>query len=113
MIASIGCQRITNQAIIHSRYIPKHLIAEPRVYIRGFRSALRMKQIELAKRCSLSRSYINRLEKGKKDARVCELYRIFNALFCDLLILPIPRKRPGDALWERRRVQFRETRLWE
>jgi hypothetical protein len=26
---------------------------------------------------------------------------LFAAMFCDLLVLPLPRKRPGDALAER------------
>jgi transcriptional regulator with XRE-family HTH domain len=60
-----------------------------------------MSQAALARRSGLPQAHIARLETGKTDVQIPTLQRLFAAMFCDLLVLPLPRKRPGDALAER------------
>lgn len=71
------------------------------VYLRAMRSALRMSQAQLARRAGIPQAHIARLEAGRFDPRLSTLKRLFDVLFCDLLVLPRPRKRPGDVLAER------------
>lgn len=61
-----------------------------------------MSQAELARRCGLSQSHIARLESGKLDAQWGTWRRVFDSLHCDIALLPLPRKRPSDALAEAR-----------
>lgn len=69
--------------------------------MRALRSALRMSQAQLSRRCGVPQAHIARLEAGSVDVQLATLRRLFDAMFCDLLILPLPRQRPGDALAER------------
>ena len=60
-----------------------------------------MSQAQLSRRCGVPQPHIAILESGKIDARLSTLRRLFDAMFCDLLIVPRPRKRPSDVLAER------------
>ncbi|MBI4678845.1 MAG: helix-turn-helix domain-containing protein, partial [Elusimicrobia bacterium] len=77
---------------------PSAAQAPPAVLVRALRSALRMSQAQLARRCAVPQPHIARLEAGKCGVQMDTLRRIFDAMFCDLLILPLARKRPSDAL---------------
>ncbi len=61
---------------------------------------MRMSQQKLSIRCGIDQAEISRIERGGTSPRLDTLRRLFDGLFCDLLILPRPRKRPTDALGE-------------
>ena len=72
------------------------------VYVRALRSALRMSQAQLSRRSGVPQPHIVALEARQIDPRLRTLRRLFDAMFCDLIVVPRPRKRPGDAFAERR-----------
>ena len=88
--------------MLYSGRAPHQARHEPRVYLRALRSALRMSQAQLSRRSGVPRPHIVSLEAGTADLRVGTLRRLFDAMFCDLMIVPRPRKRPSDAFAERR-----------
>lgn len=65
------------------------------------RKRLRMSQKQLAKRASVSVTTINRLEKGEMEPTLGLLRKLFDAMACDFLLLPVPRKEPDVLLRER------------
>ncbi|MBI4376678.1 MAG: helix-turn-helix domain-containing protein [Elusimicrobia bacterium] len=93
--------------------MPATLMLLPSDYICALRSALRMSQAQLARRCRIPRSHISRIEAGMMDPRMSTLRRIFHALFCGLLVMPIPRRHLGEALAERRLEGRPERKLWD
>ena len=111
--ASIVDRRSLNQAMILASRAPARALREPRVFVRGLRSALRMSQSQLARRCGVPRAHIARLEAGSIDVRLSTLRRLFDAMFCDLIVLPRARKRPGDAVCDRRLERTRRWRIWD
>lgn len=80
---------------------PAQALQEPRVWVRALRSALRMSQAHLSKRSGVSQPRIARIEAGEGEVQLGTLRRLFDAMFCDLWVLPKARKRPSDALAER------------
>jgi predicted DNA-binding mobile mystery protein A len=68
------------------------------------RTYLRMTQAELAKRAGLPQSQIADIEGGKVNPQVRTLKRIFEALSCDLVIAPKPKKPLDEILRERARA---------
>jgi transcriptional regulator with XRE-family HTH domain len=106
--------RALNQAFLYCQRAPLHLILRPGRYVRTLRSALRMSQSQLSRRSGIPRAHIARIEVGKIDPRLSTLHLLFNAMFCDLLLLPRARRRPHDAICDRRleRGKFR-LRIWD
>lgn len=72
-----------------------------------------MSQAQLARRSGVAQAHIARLEVGAIDPKLATMQRLFDAMFCDLLILPRPRKRPGDALAEQELEKQDGHRAWE
>jgi transcriptional regulator with XRE-family HTH domain len=70
--------------------------------MRALRAELRMSQAALARRAGMTQAQIGRLEKGRADAKLGTWRRVFEAMFCELLVVPLARKRPGDAVAEQR-----------
>ncbi len=66
--------------------------------MRALRSALRMSQSQLARRSGGPRAHIARLESGSFSPRLDTLERLFDAMFCDLVVLPKARVRPREAI---------------
>ena len=99
---SIIHERILNQAMLYARRAPDPARHDPRVYVRALRSALRMSQAQLARRSGVDQAHIARLEAGTLDMQLTTLRRLFDAMFCDLVVVPRARKRPSDAFAERR-----------
>ena len=60
-----------------------------------------MTQAQLAKRAGIAKSHVAQIEAGAANVGVRTLSRLFDALFCDLLIIPKTRKKPTQALAER------------
>jgi DNA-binding Xre family transcriptional regulator len=110
---SIIDQRALNQIMIFTKNCPVHASLHACVFIRAMRSALHMSQRQLARRSGLTQCQITRLEGGSGGVELDTLRRVFDTMFCDLLILPRPPKRPGDALVERRLETNRWRRAWD
>ena len=76
-----------------------------------------MSQSQLARRAGIPRAHIARLEAGAIDARLSTLRRLFDAMFCDLVVLPMARQRPSEAIamrrLEPRPVGRRRWRIWD
>jgi transcriptional regulator with XRE-family HTH domain len=72
-----------------------------------------MSQARLARRCGIPQAHIARLESGKLDIQLSTLRRLFDAMFCDLVVVPRPRKRPNDALAEQELERPRLRTPWD
>jgi transcriptional regulator with XRE-family HTH domain len=70
-----------------------------------------MTQAELAKRAGISQPHLAAIEKGRLDPQVRTLKRIFEALSCDLTIVPRPKKDLEEVLRGRaRRVALKRLK---
>ncbi len=58
-------------------------------WIRDLRKRLHMSQKQLAKRAKITQSQLSLIESGKSKASVLMLEKIFEALFCEIMILPL------------------------
>jgi transcriptional regulator with XRE-family HTH domain len=85
---------------------------KPGEWVRTVRAALHMSQAQLAARAGLSQNHILLIEKGRVDPQVGTLRRIFSALFCDFIVLPIPLRRPSDLIAERT-LDIPTPRIWD
>lgn len=81
----------------------------PNELIRSIRTSLRMSQTQLAKRAGLPQSHLALIELGRIDVQIGTLKRIFQALFCELVILPKMTKRPDAVVIERAKIRAREN----
>lgn len=95
-------QRVLNQAMFAAAKVEPRVLRPPRLLLRSLRSALRMSQAQLARRSGVPRAHIARIESGRIDAGFGTLSRLFDAMFCDLIVLPKVRKRPREAIAEKR-----------
>jgi transcriptional regulator with XRE-family HTH domain len=112
---SVDDRRALNQALLHSAKVPARAVREPATFVRALRSALRMSQSQLARRAGVPKAHLARLERGRVDPRLSTLRRLLDAMFCDVLILPLARVKPGEAV-ALRRLEPREGywwRLWD
>ncbi|UPT75685.1 MAG: helix-turn-helix domain-containing protein [Elusimicrobiota bacterium] len=89
-----------NQVVALLRDPPSSMTHPPAYYLRALRAILRMSQRQLAIRSGVEQAEICRIERGRIDPQYETLKKLFDGLFCDILVLPRPRKRPGDALAE-------------
>jgi transcriptional regulator with XRE-family HTH domain len=110
---SVVDRRALNQAFLFAARAPAKALRRPGVFVRALRSALRMSQSQLERRSGVPRAHIARLEAGSIDARLSTVSRLFDAMFCDLVLVPRPRKRPGDAVVERRLEKKWRWRIWD
>lgn len=104
-------RRALNKAMLFVKTAPNSILEPPPVFLRALRATLRMSQAQLAHRSGLAQSHIAAIEAGRGDVQLGTLRRLFDAMFCDLLILPMPRKRPSDAVGER--LVDNPDRPWE
>lgn len=74
--------------------VPEYNVAD---MIQNVRKALHMTQTQLAKNVGVSQSLIARLEAGKVSPTWSTLTKVFKALSCDILCLPI-MKEPLDEI---------------
>ena len=109
---SIIHQRWLNQAINYAARCPEGMPLEPRILVRALRSALRMSQTVLARRSGVAQAHIARWETGNTDIRLHTLQRLLHAMFCGLMVLPLPHKRPGDALAEQQLKHPWTHKVW-
>ena len=100
--AKLPQQQALNELMTFSGRAPKKAEQTPQTLLRAYRAALRMPQKELARRAGLTQSHIARIEAGAVDAQWGTWKKLFDAMACDLLLVPKPRKRPHDWLAEAR-----------
>ncbi len=87
-----------NEAILLTKRTPKRAAhATPAEFMFSVRTRLGLSQAELAKRTGMAQQQIQRLESGAVDARLGTWKRVFDAMHCDLLALPKPRRHLGEA----------------
>ena len=72
-------------------------------WIRILRDSLRMTQAELASRAKITQPHLAGIESGKTDPQISTLKRIFEAMSCDLVLEPRPRKPIKEVLRGRAR----------
>ncbi len=58
-------------------------------WIRDMRKRLRMSQKQLAKRAKMTQPQLSQIESGKAKITMESLEKIFAALFCEVMILPL------------------------
>jgi len=69
----------------------------PGEFLLATRWKLGISQAELAERAGISQQHIQLLESGRTDARLDTWRRVFDAVHCDLLVLPKPQRHLGEA----------------
>lgn len=75
----------------------------PGDWIRILRDSLRMTQAELANRAKITQPHLAGIESGKTDPQISTVKRIFEAMSCDLVLEPRPRKPVKELLRGRAR----------
>jgi len=101
-LAPLVQRQALNEILLYAGKAPEKSLRAPAVLVRALRSKLKMSQADLARRARMPQAQVARIESGRGDVQLGTLRRLFDAMFCDLLVLPRPRRRPGDALAERR-----------
>lgn len=66
-----------------------------------------MTQKQVAKRAGLHQSHIAKIESGTSNVRVDTLNKVFNAMFCDMSVLPNPRMNLDEVVEKRVRDKAR------
>lgn len=71
-----------------------------------------MTQRQLAARAGVSQGNLALIEKGRFEPQLSTLRKLFDALYCDLTILPIPRKKVA-AVIEEKTMGVPSRRMWD
>ncbi|MBI5631681.1 MAG: helix-turn-helix transcriptional regulator [Elusimicrobia bacterium] len=108
----IAHKRALNRLQVAGVAPPAALRLEPGQWVRTLRVALHMTQRQFAARAGVSQGQLALLEKGRFQPQLAKLRRIFDALYCDLVVLPIPRKRVAAILAEKT-LGVPTRRLWD
>lgn len=69
-------------------------------WVKTLRVAYHMTQRQLAERSRVTQSQIALIEKGFCEPQLSTLRKIFDALYCDLIVLPAPRRRLAAVVAE-------------
>lgn len=93
-------RRAVNRLMVFARSIHPALKLTPGRYLRALRTYLRLPQAALASMSGIPQETISRLEAGRRGIRLATIFRLFDAMECDALVLPLPRRRLGDAISE-------------
>jgi transcriptional regulator with XRE-family HTH domain len=99
-----------NKTLVFTKGAPAAAQHPPHVYLRAVRATLRMTQEQLARRAGVAKSHVVLVESGKANVGIDTLRKLFDAMFCDLLVVPRARKSPTQALAEQE-VERRFTRV--
>lgn len=67
-------------------------------WIRDLRKKLHMSQRQLAKRAALTQAQLSQIESGKAKITLGTLTKVMNALYCNPIILPVPREDLEDLI---------------
>ena len=58
--------------------------------VKLLRKRLHMTQADLAHRAKVPQSFISKIESGREKPKLATLEKLFSALFCDCVLIPIP-----------------------
>ena len=97
---TIAQRRALNRLQVEGALPPPAVRLEPGTWVRTLRVALHMTQRQLAKRADVSQGNLALIERGHLEPQVSTLRKLFDALYCDLIVLPVPRKRIPAVLSE-------------
>jgi transcriptional regulator with XRE-family HTH domain len=103
-------RRALNKALTQDAVPPAALRLSAGAWVRTLRAALHMTQAQLAERAGLTQAHVALIENGKIDPQLGTLKALFDALFCDCVLLPVPRARPGDIVAQRVKEVARDKR---
>ncbi len=99
-----------------NNYFSKELLAAGTLsigdQIQLIRSRLGMSQAQLAKRAGLQQAHIAWIEQEKKDPGIKTVKKIFQALGCDLLVLPKAKKPLDKIVTERAKIAAEKRYEW-
>ena len=88
---SIAQKRTLESWVVALKKLPKELRAQHiSTFIKLYRKRLRMTQKQLAKRAGVSQPFIARLERGFGELSTATLKKIFQALYCELVLTAVP-----------------------
>jgi transcriptional regulator with XRE-family HTH domain len=113
---SLRQRRALNQLQIKGNTPRAALLLSPGEWIRAMRWALRMTQAQLARRAGVSQQHVALIEAGRVDPKVGTLRTLLRSLYCDLALLPVPTRRPGDIVAEKtaqRGWEQTSSRIWD
>ncbi len=95
------------QALVVSQKLQQYPIP---TLIRLLRKRLHMTQKNLADRAHMPQSYIAKIESGRIKPNLKTLEKIFNALFCDLRWVAVP-KESFDTILQKQTLKVAQSRI--
>ncbi|MFH2201476.1 MAG: helix-turn-helix transcriptional regulator [Elusimicrobiota bacterium] len=94
----VRTEQALNEAVVFVKSVPKRAAhTSPAEFMFAVRARLGLSQVELAERLDMAQQQVQRLESGKANAKLGTWRRVFNAMHCDLLLLPKPRRHLGEV----------------
>jgi transcriptional regulator with XRE-family HTH domain len=94
-------RRALNRLQVSKAVPPQEMRLEPGRWVRVLRVALHMTQRQLTARAKVSQGHVALIEKGRLEPQLATLRRIFDALYCGVIVLPVPARRVSDILAEK------------
>lgn len=94
-------------ACFYKKHLPGLAISKIIILLR---KRLRMSQVTLAKRAKIHQATLSRIESGKVEPTFKILEKIFGALFCDIVMIPLPQ-RDLDEIVQKRIRHLAEKRI--
>jgi len=94
--------RALKRAQIPGELPSQELRLSPAQWVKTLRVSYHISQRRLAELSGITQSQIALIEKGLCEPQLDTLRRVFDALYCDLVVLPAPRWRVGAVLAERK-----------
>jgi DNA-binding XRE family transcriptional regulator len=91
---------------------PAALRLEAGQWVRTLRVALHMTQRQLADRAGVTQGHVLSIEKGRFEPQLATLRKLFDALYCDLIVLPLPRKCISAIIGEKT-LGVPNRRMWD
>lgn len=95
---SVVHMQALNELVNFIARAPRSILRPPAFFLRALRGRLCMSQAQLSRRCGVGQSQIAKIERGLVVPELVTLRRLYDALFCDLVVIPKPRQRPSDAV---------------
>ncbi|MBI5630100.1 MAG: helix-turn-helix transcriptional regulator [Elusimicrobia bacterium] len=108
----IAHRRALNRLQVAGTLPEAALRLEPGVWVRTLRLALHMTQRQLAARAGISQAHLALIESGRSEPRLSHLRKVFDAIYCDMIVLPIPRKRIAAIIAEKT-LGIPTRRMWD
>lgn len=103
-------RRTLDEVVNLAAHAPRELgEASAFTVLKSMRQALGMTQAQLARRAGITQSHLARIELGIVDPQLGTLRKLSKALFCDLLVIPSPKKSIESTLQERAEARARRN----